>query len=346
MPEAAAGGAGGRGGLDRRRRRARRAARPAGRRPRHGLPRARGRGPALRAALAGARRFRSPSATEPGASRSRTGGPSTSRRSRTGSRTTSPRATSRSTRWRGRSAGGEPLDPFGGQGDIDRETLRAVAPGVFGRSAPPAARGPARGRARLPAATRRPRSSSGRRGARSKPAGERILGELDPPRPAGFERLGELGLLAPLGGSLERLRSLGDTTSDIRLVAVFGDRLGELPISNELRRYARTLLRAELPADDSPRAIHRFRRATEPWANDALGSPAGMRSSCVRSTRRARAIPPSRCFAATSSACRRAGDRRVARPDRRRARRWHDLDARGGAGAHPPQRVALLTPST
>jgi hypothetical protein len=37
-----------------------------------------------------------------------------------------------------------------------------------------------------------------------------------------------------------------------------------------LRRYAHTMLRAEPPADDSPRAVHRFRRATEPWALDAL----------------------------------------------------------------------------
>src|SRR5829696_2921054 len=96
--------------------------------------------------------------------------------------------------------GGEPLDPFGGLGDLARKTLRAVAPGVFRD---------------------------------------------------------------------ERLRSLGDTTSDMRLVAVFGDRLGQLPVSNELRRYAGKLLRAELPPDLSPRSIHRFRRATEPWADDA-----------------------------------------------------------------------------
>jgi hypothetical protein len=30
------------------------------------------------------------------------------------------------------------------------------------------------------------------------------------------------------------------------------------------------LLRAAPPADDSPREIHRFRRATEPWAVSAL----------------------------------------------------------------------------
>jgi hypothetical protein len=53
-------------------------------------------------------------------------------------------------------------------------------------------------------------------------------------------------------------------------VAVLGDRLLRLPISNELRKYARTLLRAEPPEDGDPRSIHRFRRTTEPWALDAL----------------------------------------------------------------------------
>ncbi len=43
-----------------------------------------------------------------------------------------------------------------------------------------------------------------------------------------------------------------------------------LPISNETRRYARTLLSAKPPPDDSPREIYRFRRATEPWALEAL----------------------------------------------------------------------------
>src|SRR5438093_986005 len=36
------------------------------------------------------------------------------------------------------------------------------------------------------------------------PAGERILAELERLSPDGFRRLDELGLLAPLGGSLER----------------------------------------------------------------------------------------------------------------------------------------------
>src|SRR2546429_151832 len=57
---------------------------------------------------------------------------------------------------------------------------------------------------------------------------------------------------------------------DYDLVVVFGENLLKLPISNETRRFARTLLRAEPPANDSSRAIHRFRRATEPWALEAL----------------------------------------------------------------------------
>ena len=52
-------------------------------------------------------------------------------------------------------------------------------------------------------------------------------------------------------------------------MAVFGDRLARLPVSNELRRYSRALLHAARP-DDDPRSLHRFRRATEPWALDAL----------------------------------------------------------------------------
>src|SRR5207248_8757436 len=79
----------------------------------------------------------------------------------------------------------------------------------------------------------------------------------------------ELGLLARLGGSLECLNDRVDSPR-YRLVSVFGDRLRRLPISNELRRYASALLRAERPPDDSPRALHRFRRITEPWAVDTL----------------------------------------------------------------------------
>jgi hypothetical protein len=74
-------------------------------------------------------------------------------------------------------------------------------------------------------------------------------------------------------------------------VAVFGDSLGRLPVSNELRRYASVLLRAELPPDLSARSIHRFRRATEPWATDAARF-AGGGANLERAIEEARAHDP------------------------------------------------------
>jgi hypothetical protein len=101
------------------------------------------------------------------------------------------------------------------------------------------------------------------------PAGERMLAELERLSADGYRRLDEVGLLGPLGGSLDgRVDALDD--ADFRLVAVFGPNLVRFPISNELRRYAAALRRAQPPADPSPREIHRFRRVTEPWALHAL----------------------------------------------------------------------------
>ena len=176
-------------------------------------------------------------------------------------------------------AGGEPIDPFGGLADLEGRVLRAVRPGIF-QDDPLRLLRAVRLEDELgfrlePETERLVRANAG---LVTRPAGERILTELERLSAGGFERLDDLGLLAPLGGSLDRLRSLEDTTSDLRLVAVFGDRLGQLPISNALRRYASALRRADLPPDHSPRAVHRFRRATEPWAIDAArfagGGPA------------------------------------------------------------------------
>jgi tRNA nucleotidyltransferase/poly(A) polymerase len=101
------------------------------------------------------------------------------------------------------------------------------------------------------------------------PAGERIVGELRRLSPGGYRRLDDLGLLEPLGGRIDDRLARVDSP-DYRLVAVFRESVRGLPVSNELRRYARCLLSAEPPPDDSPRSIFRFRRATEPWALDAL----------------------------------------------------------------------------
>jgi hypothetical protein len=166
-------------------------------------------------------------------------------------------------------AGGE-LDPHGGRADLADRVLRAVSDSIFLDDP-----------LRLLRAVRIEEELGFRLDERTErllrdsaalvtePAGERILAELVRMGVAGFRRLDEVGLLAPLGGTLGGpLEALDDPR--FRLVAVFGEGLGRLPISNDLRRYARTLLRARRPDDDSPRAIHRFRRATEPWALDAL----------------------------------------------------------------------------
>jgi hypothetical protein len=168
--------------------------------------------------------------------------------------------------------GGERIDPLDGVPDLEGGRLRAVADSVFADDP-----------LRLLRAVRledelgfaldahTERLVRERASLVNEPAGERILGELERLTPRGFERAQELGLLEPLGGSLDRLSEvdLADTPGFL-LVTVFGENLRRLPISNELRRFATTLLRANRPADDSPREIHRFRRATEPWAVSAL----------------------------------------------------------------------------
>jgi tRNA nucleotidyltransferase/poly(A) polymerase len=164
--------------------------------------------------------------------------------------------------------GGETIDPFGGAADLEARRLRAVTPSVF-EDDPlrllRAVRLEDELGFRLDAETEAlVRRSAGRV---TDPAGERILAELERLSPDGFRRLDELGLLAPLGGSLDRLRA---APSPLLLVLVFGRELERLPISNELRRMERKVLAAEPPADDSARALHRFRRATEPFALEAL----------------------------------------------------------------------------
>lgn len=168
--------------------------------------------------------------------------------------------------------GGEPADPFGGQADLERRVLRAVSRSVFDDDP-----------LRLLRAVRLEDELGLRLDDETallvqeratlvdRPAGERIVAELVRLSVDGFRRAEELGLLGPLGGSVAGLdREQARDSTDFRLVAAFGRRLAELPVPNELRRYASALLNAERPEDGSPRAIHRFRRATEPWSLDAL----------------------------------------------------------------------------
>jgi Poly A polymerase head domain len=169
-------------------------------------------------------------------------------------------------------AGGERIDPLGGLPDLEASRLRAVGDTVF-EDDPLRLLRAVRLEDELGFALDEHTEGLVRShaGLVTEPAGERILGEVERLGPQGFRRADELGLLDPLGGSLTRLDEvdLADTPGFL-LVTVFGANLRKLPISNELRRFANVLLRAAPPADDSPREIHRFRRATEPWAVSAL----------------------------------------------------------------------------
>jgi hypothetical protein len=166
--------------------------------------------------------------------------------------------------------GGEVVDPSGGREDLALRLVRAVSESIFdddplrllravrlerelGFRLAPLTEELVRAHARLVTAA----------------AGERVLGELERLDADGYRRLDELGLLEPLGGHADERIDRFDSPS-YRLVAAFGENLRRLPISNDLKRYLRTLLRARAPANGTAREIHRFRRVNEPWALDAL----------------------------------------------------------------------------
>ena len=231
-------------------------------------------------------------------------------------------------------AGGEAVDPHGGRADLDAKLIRAVSPAVFTDDP-----------LRLLRAVRledelgfvleleTERLVRDQAALVTEPARERALAELVRLSVEGYRRADELGLLAPLGGSSAGLdRPLVDRPA-FRLVAVFGEGLRRFPVSNETKRYAHKLLHAERPADGSPRSIHRFRRATEPWARRRArvrrGARArGRRADGARERAGGAAAPWRRARRPAG-----AGDRPAARADRRGARRGHDLDARGSARA-------------
>jgi len=169
-------------------------------------------------------------------------------------------------------AGGEAVDPFAGRADLDARLIRVVSPAVFTDD-------PLRlmravrledelGFGLEPETERLVREHAA---LATEPARERTLAELVRLSVDGYRRADELALLAPLEGSSAGLDrpALVDRPA-FRLVAVFGDALRRFPVSNETKRYAQKLLHAQAPEDASPRSIHRFRRATEPWALDAL----------------------------------------------------------------------------
>jgi Poly A polymerase head domain/Probable RNA and SrmB- binding site of polymerase A len=166
---------------------------------------------------------------------------------------------------------GEHLDPCGGREDLQLREIRAVSESVFGDDPLRLVRAVRLADElgfRIAPMTRRLIVDNADLVTRA--AGERVLAELERLSADGYLLLAELGLLERLGGSLD-----GDAIDRLdspryRLVAAFGQNTRRLPVSVETRRYARSLLAAEAPPDDSPRAVYRFRRMTEPWASDAL----------------------------------------------------------------------------
>jgi tRNA nucleotidyltransferase/poly(A) polymerase len=166
-------------------------------------------------------------------------------------------------------AGGKPVDPFHGREDLEARCLRAVRESIF-EDDPLRLLRAVRLEDELDVRLDEATEALVREHASlvTGPAGERIVAELRRLSPGGYRRLDEIGLLEPLGGAItDRLERVD--SPDYRLVAAFGDGLRRFPVSNELRRYAAALLRAERPEPDA-RSIHRFRRATEPWALEAL----------------------------------------------------------------------------
>ena len=166
---------------------------------------------------------------------------------------------------------GDVVDPYNGYGDLAASRLRAVKESVF-EDDPLRLLRAVRLEDELPFDFRMVPETEElvRQNAQlvNRPAGERVLSELRRLSSSGYRRLDQLGLLAPLGGRIDDRLDRWDS-ADYRLVAVFGEELLRFPVSNDLRRFAAALLRAEPPEQDA-RAIHRFRRATEPWALEAL----------------------------------------------------------------------------
>jgi hypothetical protein len=154
-------------------------------------------------------------------------------------------------------AGGDPVDPHGGLSDLEARRLRAVAPSIFADDP-----------LRLLRAVR---------------LEEELDVELDPET----ERLAEEHAALVTRPAGERILD----RPGFLLVAVFGAALEQFPISNDLRRYATTLLGAERPPDAGPRSVHRFRRRTEPWALDAV-SFLGGDDELARAIERARGEEP------------------------------------------------------
>ena len=285
----------------------------AGRRRRRRVPRARAGRPALYARARGRRRLPALRAARRLARRA----------SGTGTRSTSPRSTATRSRRTSRRrdftvnaiarplAGGELVDPFGGEPDLGGATPSRGRAGGLRRTT--RCGSCARCASRTSSAsgsTRRPRSScAATPGSSASPPGSGSWASSSGSRPtASAARTSSACSSRSAAPRRASTASTRRTRRGSRSSRVFGDGSARFPVSNDLRRLARTLLAAERPADGSPREIHRFRRAHR--AVGALGARLPRRDRPLRRrARRAgrrprRAAPPRR---GRAGAGRRAG---------------------------------------
>ena len=281
-------------------------------------------------AASGDRCFRSPSDTEHGAS-SWTGSTrrSTSPRSATGSMPTSRPRLHLQRHRRARADRRDARTPRG-RADLAAGVIRAVSESIFLDDPLRLLRAVrfedelgfvwTRGRRRCCARRRRSRRSR-RGGMLPSSSGSR---ERIPPARRGRPA-------RRLGGELhERLDALDDP--DFRLVAVFGDNLRRLPISNELKRYAAALRRARRPR--IPLRARSTGSGATPSRGRSTRSPMSVRRSSSASSRRStrRTAAPlvrgdelgararSRRSGGSSTSSRRSGQRGRSRRAKRRSR--------------------------
>jgi hypothetical protein len=166
--------------------------------------------------------------------------------------------------------GDEHVDPCGGREDLQLREIRAVTESVFEDDPLRLIRAVRQAdELRFSIAPLTRQLLIDKADLVTQAAGERVLAELARLSADGYRLLEEVGLLARLGGSVDEQIDRFDSPR-YRLVAAFRENVRRLPISAETRRYARALLGAEAPPDDTARSIHRFRRTTEPWSIDAL----------------------------------------------------------------------------
>ena len=254
-------------------------------------------------------------------------------------------------------SGGEAVDPFGGRRDLEELSPPTRFAGhLRGRPAAAPAGGPLRGSVRVSAGRGDDRADSGL-GAPGRAAGRRAnsggAGAAVRRRLPAARRARAAG--STLGGSVARIAGRG-LRRDQAASPCSARTLERFPLSNDQRRLMRTVLRAERPGDDSPRAIHRFRRATEPWALEALeflGAPelqplveeaAPPRAGRAAPARR-RARPPARTrrSAACSSGSRRSAPR-ARSPRARRLSSWPRASGTSNALAHSGHTSARISP--